>query len=124
VFTIYSFLAKYFREKVSGSNTFGSGEYYLGIISGMIRYACITIFFLALLNAPYYSQGELAAQKAYNNRWFGGGMKDYSGEFFPSVAEVQQSIFVNSLIGPAIHNNLSTLLVESASSTKKFSNPH
>src|SRR5882724_5249151 len=30
VFTIYSFAAKFFREKVSGSNAFGSGEYYLG----------------------------------------------------------------------------------------------
>ncbi|HSY18248.1 MAG TPA: CvpA family protein, partial [Candidatus Acidoferrales bacterium] len=58
VFTLYSFAAKFFREKVSGSNAFGSGEYYLGIISGMIRYACIVIFFLALLNAPYYSDAD------------------------------------------------------------------
>src|SRR5450756_522607 len=71
VFTIYSMIAKHFREKLSGSNTFGSGEYYLGIIAGIIRYACITIFFLSLLNAPYYSLADIKAQQAYNNRWYG-----------------------------------------------------
>jgi uncharacterized membrane protein required for colicin V production len=111
---IYSMLAKLFREKVSGSNAFGSGEYYLGIISGMIRYACITIFFLAMLSAPYYSQADILAQQAYNNRWYGGGLKGYNGDFIPTVAEVQQSIFKASAIGPAIQSNLGVLLIQSS----------
>ena len=49
VMIVYSFLAKIFREKVSGSNAFGGGEYYLGIISGIIRYACITLFFFGVV---------------------------------------------------------------------------
>jgi uncharacterized membrane protein required for colicin V production len=118
-FTIYSLLAKHFREKVSGSNAFGSGEYYLGIISGMIRYACITIFFLALLSAPYYSAADIAAQQAYNNRWYGGGLKGYNGDFIPSVAEVQQAVFKSSIIGPAIQSNLSALLIQSSAPGKR-----
>jgi uncharacterized membrane protein required for colicin V production len=108
---IHSILKKVFKEKVSGSNAFGSGEYYLGMIAGMIRYACITMFFLALLNAPVYSAAEVAADKAYRNRWYGGGMKDYSGDFIPSVPEVQQSIFKKSFTGPLLQNYLGTLLI-------------
>ena len=123
-FTIYSMLAKVFREKVSGSNAFGSGEYYLGIISGMIRYACITIFFLALLNAPYYSLADIMAKKAYNNRWYGGGLKDYSGDYFPSVSEIQQSVFKTSMSGPAIQSNLGALLIQSGAPGKKTASKH
>src|SRR5450756_2381115 len=114
VFTIYSMIAKHFREKLSGSNTFGSGEYYLGIIAGIIRYACITIFFLSLLNAPYYSLADIKAQQAYNNRWYGGGLSGYSGDFIPSVAEIQQSVFKTSIVGPAIQSNLGALLIQSS----------
>jgi len=121
-FSIYSVLAKHFREKVSGSNAFGSGEYYLGIIAGMIRYACITLFFLSLLNAPYYSLADIKAQQAYNNRWYGGGLNGYSGDFIPSVAEVQAGVFQKSLIGPAIKNNLSAVLIQSTAPGKRTVN--
>ena len=71
------------------------------MIAGIIRFACILLFFLALLNAPYYSAAEIAATKAYNNRWYGGGMKEFSGDFFPSLQQVQAGVFVNSISGPA-----------------------
>lgn len=121
---IFSLLKKIFKEKVSGSNAFGSGEYYLGMISGMIRYACIAIFFLALLNAPYYSAADIQAQKDYNNRWYGGGMKDYSGDFIPSIAEVQAGVFRNSLSGPIIKNNLGALLIQSTLPGRKTAGIH
>jgi uncharacterized membrane protein required for colicin V production len=108
---IYSFLAKIFREKVSGSNTFGNGEYYLGMVSGMIRYACIAMFFLALLNAPYYSAKEIADDKAYKNRWYGGGEKGYSGDYIPSLADIQAGVFRKSLTGPFIKDQLAVFLV-------------
>jgi len=118
-FMVYSMLAKVFKEKVSGSNAFGGGEYYLGIIAGMVRYACIALFFLSLLNAPYYSAADIAAQKAYNNRWFGGGLKDYNGDFIPSIAEIQADVFQHSLAGQAIHSDLSALLIQSNAPWKK-----
>ena len=123
-FFVYSMLAKLFKEKVSGSNAFGSGEYYLGTISGMVRYGCVALFFLALLNAPYYSAAEIAAQKAYNNRTFGGGLQGYSGEFFPSIAEIQADVFQHSLAGPAIHSNLSALLIQNSAPGKKTGSVH
>jgi uncharacterized membrane protein required for colicin V production len=108
---LHSILKKVFKERVSGSNAFGSGEYYLGMIAGVIRYACITIFFLALLNAPVYSPAEIKQDEAYRNRWYGGGLKDYSGDFIPSIPEVQTSVFKKSLVGPFIHDSLGSLLI-------------
>ena len=118
---IFSILSRASKAKLEGSNAFGGSEYYFGMIAGVIRYACMLIAALALLNAPFYSAAEIAATKAYNNRWFGGGLKDYSGDFIPSVQELQTSVFKKSLLGPFIHDKLSLLLIDtmSASGAKK-----
>ena len=118
---IFSILSRASKAKLEGSNAFGGSEYYFGMIAGVIRYACMLIAALALLNAPFYSAAEIAATKAYNNRWFGGGLKDYSGDFIPSVQELQTSVFKKSLLGPFIHDKLSLLLIDtmSASGDKK-----
>jgi hypothetical protein len=107
----YSFFKKYLKPKLEGSNIFGSGEYYLGMISGVIRYACIIIFALALLHAPHYTAEEIKAEKIYNNRWFGGGMEGYEGDFIPSISETQRLIFRNSLFGPLLQSGLRVLLI-------------
>lgn len=99
------------KAKLEGSQTFGSNEYYLGMVSGVLRYLCILIFALALLNAPHYTLADNLASKAFNNRWFGGGLSGYSGDFFPTLNEVQTSVFKDSLTGPFLKNNLSVLLV-------------
>lgn len=115
VFMIFSLIKRFLKPRLEGSNLFGSTEYYFGMISGIIRYLCILIFGLAILNAPYYSMADIQAAKAYNNRWFGGGLSGYSGDFFPTVSELQVTIFKDSLAGPVIHSNLSALLVNSVS---------
>jgi hypothetical protein len=111
VFVIFSFIKGAFKEKVSGSNAFGNSEYYLGMIAGTVRYACIAVFFLALINAPVYSAADIATRKEYNNRTYGGGLQGYSGDFIPTLDELQDGIFKNSLLGKAIKNNLSVLLI-------------
>lgn len=123
VWILFTFIKKHLKTKLEGSNTFGAGEYYLGIASGMIRYSCITLFALALLNAPYYTQGEIAAQKAYNNRWYGGGMKDFKGDFIPSLDEVQADVFTYSLLGPFIKSGISGLLINSVPPTGPVKQP-
>jgi uncharacterized membrane protein required for colicin V production len=111
VFLVFAKLKSSFREKVEGSNTFGNNEYYLGMVSGTVRYACIMIFLLALLNAPVYSWADIQHRKEFNNQWFGGGLQGYSGDFIPSIDEIQAAVFKDSLLGPAIKNNLSPLLI-------------
>jgi hypothetical protein len=119
VYLIFYMIGKHFREKVSGSNAFGSGEYYLGMVAGTLRYACILIFGLALLNAPFYSAADIAASAAYKARWYGGGLQGYSGDYIPDLSEVQTAVFKNSASGPFIRNNMGYLLVNTTPAVNK-----
>ena len=117
VWIIFTILKNLFKTKVEGANAFGSSEYYLGMFSGVVRYGCMVFFVLALLNAPFYSTADIAAQAAYNKRWLGGGL--YDGNFIPDLPTVQSSIFKNSILGPLIKGNLSLLLIDNFSGGKK-----
>jgi uncharacterized membrane protein required for colicin V production len=119
VFIIFSMIGKHFREKVTGSNTFGSNEYYFGMVAGTIRYACILMFILALMNAPYYTTEEKVASAEYKARWYGGGLNGYSGDFIPDFSEVQESVFKKSLSGPFITSKMDCLLIVTTQPLKK-----
>ena len=41
--------------KLVGSDVFGAGEYYFGMVAGLIRYTCMVIFAMALLYAKLVS---------------------------------------------------------------------
>lgn len=108
---IFSLLKRHYKPKLEGSNAFGSSEYYLGMVAGLVRYACILLAALALLNAPIYSVAEIQATKAYNKRWLGGGM--YEGDYLPNLQTVQANVFKQSLFGPFIKDKLSMLIINS-----------
>jgi uncharacterized membrane protein required for colicin V production len=110
VWLFFSFIKKALAPRLEGSNIFGNSEYYLGMPSGMIRYGCIVLFFLALMNAPVYTAADIAATKAYNQRWYGGGM--YSGNYVPDFHGVQEAVFKNSFTGPYIKDYAAIMLVQ------------
>jgi len=112
VWLVFVVLKKIFVPRLTGSNIFGSGEYYLGMFSGMIRFACMIFFLLAMLNAPVYTQAEILAHQAYVKRWFGGGV--YGGNYIPDLQTVQESVFKKSFAGPYIKEYLGTLLINIA----------
>ncbi len=109
VWLLFVVLKKIFAPLLTGSNVFRSGEYYLGMFSGMIRFACMVFFALALLNAPVYTPAEIQAHQAYEKRWFGGGI--YAGNYVPDLHTVQENVFKKSFLGPYIKNYLGTLLI-------------
>jgi uncharacterized membrane protein required for colicin V production len=113
VYLVFLFLKKIFMPRLAGSSFFGSSEYYLGMASGVIRYACILFVALALLNAPYYSAADIIQSKAYNARWFGGGLEGYSGDYFPTVQSVQESVFKKSFAGKFIKDYADVMLINS-----------
>jgi uncharacterized membrane protein required for colicin V production len=90
--------------KLVGSDAFGKSEYYLGMPSGMLRFICMLIFVLALLNARLYSQQEVAAALKFQQ-------ENYGSEFFPEFHAVQASVFKNSFTGPFIQKYLGFLLI-------------
>jgi len=115
---VFTTLKRKYEPKLEGSSLFGDNEYYWGIAASLVRYLCLILVALALLNAPYYTEKDILAQQAYNNRWFGGGLKNYRGDYFPPVYEVQDNIFKQSFLGPFIKSGFSMLLINSTPAVK------
>jgi len=109
---IFSLFKKASGGKLVGSSVFGRAEYYLGMIAGAIRFACILIAALALLNAPYYSPMEVAKSKAYQ-------VDLYGSAFFPGLGGAQQQIFKDSMMGSAIKHYCGFLLITSTKSENR-----
>lgn len=91
--------------KLMGSDIFGRSEYYLGMGSGLLRFSCMLLMALALLNARYFSPTEVRAMEKYQDDVYG-------SNFFPTLRSVQATIFDKSLTGPWIKQNLSFLLIK------------
>lgn len=98
-------ITKMANGKLVGSDVFGSGEYYLGMVAGFLRYTCILIFALSLLNARLYSQKEIKEDLSFQNDVYG-------SDFFPKLYTVQDDVFKKSLVGPHIHDELGFLLIK------------
>jgi hypothetical protein len=96
---------RYFGGKLIGSDAFGKGEYYLGMPAGFLRFLCISIAFLAILNARLYSQRELQADVAYQEDVYG-------KQYFPGLGVLQANVFEKSLSGPLIKKYMSFLLIK------------
>jgi len=105
VASVFLLLKRALSGKLIGSDVFGRGEYYLGMPSGMLRFACILVAGLALLNARLYRAEEIRAMTKFQN-------DNYGSQFFPTLQTVQEQVFAKSLIGPQIKTHLDFLLIK------------
>ncbi|MBU6409020.1 MAG: CvpA family protein [Verrucomicrobia bacterium] len=115
ILMVFSLLRSRFGERMGQSHIFKSTEFYLGMLSGMVRVGCMLILALALLHAPVYSSTEIEAQEAYQKQTWGGGL--YSGTYFPTIHSVQESVFDDSFTGPLVAKHLRMLLIDSDKSS-------
>ena len=90
--------------KLVGSDIFGRSEYYLGMGAGLVRFSCMLLAALALLNARYFSPIEVRAMEKFQDDVYG-------SNFFPTLHSVQATVFDKSLTGPWIKRNLGFLLI-------------
>lgn len=112
VFVGFVILKRRFAERLVKSDLFKGGEYYLGMLSGMVRYGCMLIFALALLNAPVYTPRQIQAQRDRDQMDFGGGPgSGFKGNYFPHVSTIQAGVFKESFLGPRIKDDLGILLI-------------
>jgi len=112
VMILFAIIKRQLGGKIVGSDMFGNSEYYLGIFSGMVRFACILIFALALLNARSYSQKEIQERNLFV-------MQNYSNDFFPAWFQVQDQVFRESFAGPVIHSQLGFVLIKPVEAESK-----
>jgi uncharacterized membrane protein required for colicin V production len=99
-------------EKLVGSDLFGNAEYYLGIGAGLVRYACIVLVVLAILNARLYSPEEIERNKKMQADNFG-------TISFPTLASVQEQVFVKSFLGSSIKHYFASVLIQPTAPEKK-----
>src|SRR5262245_7013142 len=59
IFVIFALIKRFLGGKLLGSDIFGQSEYYLGMGSGIVRFGCMLLAALALLNSRYYSTAEI-----------------------------------------------------------------
>jgi hypothetical protein len=106
VFTkgFFSLIKKGAGGKLVGSNVFGRAEYYLGMVGGSIRFLCILLAGLALLNARLYTQQDIAADTAFQNDVYG-------STYFPGLSTLQINVFKESMIGSLVKKQASFLLI-------------
>jgi len=105
VAAVFALMKRAVGGKLIGSDTFGKSEFYLGMLAGMLRFCCILIAAIALLNARYFSSAEIEQERKYQNDVYG-------SNFFPTLYTVQAQVFEQSLTGPWIRSQLGFLLIE------------
>ncbi|HZR17757.1 MAG TPA: CvpA family protein [Verrucomicrobiae bacterium] len=112
ILLIFSILERRVAPKLVGSDIFGRSEYFLGMGSGLVRFACILLAGLALLNAREFTTGELRDLQRYQE-------ENYGSNIFPGLHSLQVAVFENSLTGGFIKHNLGFLLISPTSADQK-----
>jgi hypothetical protein len=72
--------------------------------AGLVRFACILVAGLALLNARYFSSQEVLAMERFQDDVYG-------SNYFPTLHTAQAVVFEKSLFGPYIKESLGFLLI-------------
>lgn len=105
VLILSGILKKLAGGKPISSEKFGKGEYYLGVVAGIITIACIMVVALSFLNARKFSSQEIQARRAYD--------KDvYGSSFFPSLDSVQAFVFKKSFVGATLQQYASAVMIQ------------
>ena len=112
VFILFAMIQSRVGPKLIGSDVFGRGEYYLGMGSGIVRFACMLLMALALLNARGFTPAELAATDKFQQ-------ENYGSHVFPGLHSLQVAVFNDSLVGSLIKQDLSFLLIASTEPNQK-----
>ena len=107
VYLIFSLIKNALAKKLETSNLFGNAEFYIGVPAGIIRFACILLTALALLNAKHYTAADIAAHNAFVNQNFGGDLFSVA-----DVHTIQEQVFKKSLTGPPIKKYLGPLFID------------
>jgi uncharacterized membrane protein required for colicin V production len=105
VILLFALLKNRLGGKLAGSDVFGHAEYYLGMAAGFIRFSCMLLAAMALLNARHFTSYEVRANEKFQNDVYG-------SNFFPGLQTLQATVFEKSLTGAFIKENLGFLLIK------------
>jgi hypothetical protein len=101
---IFLWLKQALGEKLTGCDLFGRAEYYLGMLAGLLSFACIIIVLCALMHSRLYTQAELAEDEKMQK-------KNFEAVRFPTYMAIQHAVNATSFTGQWIESNLNRLLI-------------
>jgi uncharacterized membrane protein required for colicin V production len=104
---VFTLIRRAVGEKLVGSDLFGRQEYYLGMLAGLLRYACMILVFMAIVNGPVYTRQELIDQAKQQQQ-------NYGSISLPSFGLLQHEIMNQSYCSQLVSEHLSTLLIKKA----------
>lgn len=88
-------------EKISGNS-----DCNLGMIAGTVRFLCILVAILAVMNAREYTAQEVQQAKNYQKQ-------NFDSEFFPTFSSIQAQVFKQSFMGKLVKKRTPFLLISS-----------
>jgi uncharacterized membrane protein required for colicin V production len=106
---IYLWLKQMLGEKLVEKDPFGRGEFYLGMLAGVVRFGCMILVGLALMNSYVETAAELAQMEKFQKDWF-------SDIRFPTYGEFQKEVLFQSFTGNLVESNLRSILITSVTS--------
>jgi len=109
VHLLYLWFRQLFAEKLVEKDPFGGAEYYLGMMAGVVRFACILLVALALMHSRVVTAAELAKTEKFQK-------DNFSDIRFPTYGELQQDILVKSFSGSFVESNLRSVLIATVNS--------
>jgi uncharacterized membrane protein required for colicin V production len=112
VHLLYLWFKQMFGEKLAQKDMFGRGEFYLGMMAGTARFACILMVALALLNSRVETAAELAKTEKFQK-------DNFSDIRFPTYGQFQQDVLFKSFSGNWIQSNLRPFLIASINEPSK-----
>ena len=106
VHLIYLWFKQMLAAKLVEKDPFGRAEFYLGMMSGIARFACMLLFGLALMNSHVATDEDLAKNEKFQ-------AANFSDIRFPTYGELQHDILVKSVTGSFVESKLKTVLIAS-----------
>jgi uncharacterized membrane protein required for colicin V production len=106
VHLVYLWIKYAIGDKLVGSDLFGRGEYYMGMMAGMVRFACMWVALCALLNSRVITKAEMAKTEKAQSEAF-------SDIRFPTYGSIQHAILFESVSGKFIETKLDSFMIAS-----------
>jgi uncharacterized membrane protein required for colicin V production len=106
VHLVYLWFKQMLGTKLVEKDPFGRGEFYLGMMAGVARFACMLLVGLALMNSRVATAAELAQMEKFQAAFF-------SDIRFPTYGQFQQDVLFKSFTGSMVETHLNNILIAS-----------
>jgi uncharacterized membrane protein required for colicin V production len=113
---IYLWFKQMLGAKLVEKDPFGRGEFYLGMIAGVVRFGCMLLVGMSLMNSRVETAAELAQTEKFQK-------DNFSDIRFPTYGEVQQDVLFKSFTGNLVEVNLKPVLITSVEVPKTQKKP-